>query len=165
MKNRKLGILLIIVIVFFIGVIISFSLQPAQESAETSSRVTRFIARHFVRGFNEMKPLKKMEIISSMDNLVRKCAHFTEYTLLGILLLLFFRNLNAVRRPLYVTVPAGIAVAAADEFLVQFFIPGRSPEWRDVLIDTAGIVTGAVLILLVILIVKKTRARKRKAAA
>ena len=69
--------------------------------------------------------------------LIRKTAHFTEYLLLGLTLR------RGMDKPLH-AVPAGIAYAVSDE-IHQFFVPGRSCEFRDMCIDAAGVIAGVFL--------------------
>lgn len=75
-------------------------------------------------------------------SLIRKCAHFTEYTILGILACL------SVKKERRFSMIAGcILVACLDETL-QLFVPGRSGEIRDVLIDASGVIFGMGIYLL-----------------
>ena len=77
--------------------------------------------------------------------IVRKAGHFLEYAVLGVLARGLLASLRSERdvRPL----PAGLLVAlvpVADE-CIQLFVPGRSGQPTDVLIDLAGMVAGALL--------------------
>lgn len=78
----------------------------------------------------------------SGSGLLRKVAHFTEFTVLGLLLRWLFALLRKQYR--YV-LPLGMAAACVDE-TIQFFVPGRSPGLLDVGIDTCGILTGMFLL-------------------
>ena len=72
------------------------------------------------------------------DTILRKGAHMTEYSILGLLLL------RALGREL----PAfalGIAYAITDE-IHQHFVRGRHASPVDVLIDTAGVAIGVFLV-------------------
>lgn len=73
--------------------------------------------------------------------IVRKTAHFTEYALFG-----FFaaRALKLDKKSLWFSIAIAAIYATTDE-IHQSFIPGRSCELRDVLIDTAGAVFGALI--------------------
>lgn len=76
---------------------------------------------------------------------VRKCAHFTVYLILGILvisLLSEYRILN-FKTVLY-TLLIVFLYACSDEFH-QLFVSGRSSEIRDVLIDSSGGFIGSYL--------------------
>jgi VanZ family protein len=68
------------------------------------------------------------------DTLLRKAAHFTEYAILGALLL------RALGRELP-AFAAGVLYAVSDE-LHQHFVSGRHASPVDVLIDAAGIALG-----------------------
>lgn len=76
---------------------------------------------------------------------VRKCAHFTIYLILGILvisLLSEYRILN-FKTVLY-TLLIVFLYACSDEFH-QLFVSSRSSEIRDVLIDSSGGFIGSYL--------------------
>lgn len=75
--------------------------------------------------------------------LLRKLAHFTEFACLGGLLAWLFAMLQ---RHKLLSLGCGFLVACADE-TIQRFVPGRGPSFRDVLIDTSGVITGIVLLL------------------
>ncbi len=66
------------------------------------------------------------------DHVLRKCAHFAEYAVLGAL----------------------TAAALCDE-TIQLFVPGRSGQIADVWLDTAGYLTGALLTLLIFRLCRK----------
>lgn len=81
-------------------------------------------------------------------HLVRKMAHFCEYTLEGFLLMLCMRVYS--RRPLrHITVPmlAGVLTALTDE-TIQLFSEGRSSQVTDVWLDSAGVLAGILAALL-----------------
>ena len=84
------------------------------------------------------------------DHIVRKLAHFCEYTLEGFLLMLCMRvyTRNYVW---HISVPllGGVLTALADE-TIQIYSPGRSSQVTDVWLDSAGAMTGilAALVLL-----------------
>lgn len=85
---------------------------------------------------------------------LRKLAHFMEFCSLGMLLSWLFYMVSDKRwhRFFYPSV-IGAAVACMDE-TIQIFAVNRGPGIRDVLIDTAGVLLG-VLILFVIAICKR----------
>lgn len=67
---------------------------------------------------------------------VRKCAHMTLYLVLAALLLFALARLSRVRRAGAVLTLSGV-LATLDEYH-QTFVPGRSGELRDVLVDLGG---------------------------
>lgn len=92
---------------------------------------------------------------------IRKLAHFTEFALLGGELFLLGGFFRAPYMPLG-ALPLSFLVACTDEFLIQRRVPGRSGEWRDVLIDTAGAIAGMILVFLWILIKEKIVRKKKR---
>jgi VanZ family protein len=75
--------------------------------------------------------------LGTWDFALRKLAHFCEYGVLGLLLGRAFG-----REPL--AAAAGILYAASDE-LHQHFVAGRHAAFRDVAIDSAGVLVGVLL--------------------
>ena len=81
--------------------------------------------------------------------LLRKLAHFTEFTCLGLILSWLFRMLREKKwEHLLLPLAAGILAAATDE-TIQIFVPNRGPALKDVGIDTAGVLLGIVIINLI----------------
>ena len=76
---------------------------------------------------------------------VRKCAHFTEYMVLGILATHAF-DIEG-RRTFDVLLPTAVfllLIPSIDE-TIQLFVPGRAGMITDVMIDCCGAMTGVVL--------------------
>jgi VanZ family protein len=76
--------------------------------------------------------------LGTWDDVLRKCAHVTEYAILGFLLL------RATGRELPALV-LGVLYAASDEFH-QHFVHGRHGSPVDVLIDSVGLLIGIFVI-------------------
>ena len=77
------------------------------------------------------------------SGLLRKIAHFTEFTALGTVLGWLFGMLE---KKLYWPLLLGTAAACVDE-TIQHFVPGRGPGIRDIAIDTAGVAVGIGLLV------------------
>ena len=119
--------------------------------ADLSSRESAFFVR-VVLLFWDADP-------GLVTHLVRKCAHFTEFALLGASLLpaacdLYDRRQSgdAGRSSAGVRRAAGVGAwlfgtlyAVTDE-VHQIFVAGRSCELTDVLIDSAGVLAGVLAI-------------------
>ncbi len=78
------------------------------------------------------------------SGILRKLAHFTEFTALGMCLAWLHGMLGKGKIRPFVW---GVLAAAADE-TIQCFVPERGPGIRDVCIDSAGVLTGIVLLWL-----------------
>src|SRR5699024_9669514 len=83
---------------------------------------------------------------------IRKSAHFTAYLLLGMLVLHALRKPS--RKGCTVAFLISLLYAISDEFH-QLFVPGRSGEIRDVVIDSMGAATGIGVYMLGILIIRR----------
>lgn len=93
------------------------------------------------------------------QGILRKIAHFTEFCSLGMLVCFISCLLNAkVWMQWGIPAGVGVAVAAIDE-TIQYFIPGRGPQLRDVGIDSLGVVLGICVAMLLIWL--KFRRQKR----
>ena len=78
------------------------------------------------------------------SGVLRKLAHFTEFTALGMSLAWLHGMLEKGKiRPVF----WGVLAAVADE-TIQCFVPERGPGIRDVCIDSAGVLTGIILLWL-----------------
>lgn len=79
---------------------------------------------------------------SSGGGLLRKLAHFTEFTALGMCLAWLHGMLEKGKlRPFL----WGVLAASVDE-TIQRFVPDRGPSVKDVCIDSAGVLTGIILL-------------------
>ena len=135
-----------ILCIIWMLVIFWFSAQVADDSQEMSDFFVHLLDAVF------SLDIMRNEIIRDMTSfLVRKAAHMSEYAVLAILFGLTIREYK--KEPWLLP-----ALAATDEFH-QLFVPGRSGQLKDVLIDTAG---GALGLVLLALILYLKRRRKMK---
>ena len=130
--------------------IYSFSAQPANSSSSSSY----YISKKLVSAVNTVSgqgwdDWQIEQYAAKIHGPVRKLAHITEYFLLAV----------AVSFPLYVYGVRGILLmllagvicvgyACADEYH-QSLVSGRSASFRDVAIDSIGILIGVVLTRLI----------------
>ena len=110
------------------------SLLPGEVSGAFSDWVKGILEAIFAQG--TPKP--------SSGGLLRKLAHFTEFTALGMLLC--WRT-GMQRKPIPLALGCGVIAACIDE-TIQIFVPDRGPALRDVGIDSLGVLAGIVLVLL-----------------
>ena len=101
--------------------------------------------------------------LSTLIFLVRKTAHFIEYAILGSLFFLNLKNtpLGLIKHPLAMSILFSFLYACTDE-LHQIFVPGRSAQFRDVLIDTLGASFGIAITYLTIKFFEKIKTRSDK---
>lgn len=147
--------LLDILLFLWMIIIYSFSNQVADISSNTSGNTIRFFVN--IISSNKFDEESKEKIISDLQPVVRKLAHFFVYTLGGILL---YNLLNTYEIEFFKKVGiawiTGTLYSITDE-IHQVFVPGRSGEIGDVLIDSSGVLVGIGIVLLFIKIFKKER--------
>ena len=151
----KQKLILLIVLIGIMGFIYYMSAQPVVRSGEMSFRIDRLVCRLFVDGFENMTAEQQQVAVYDMDFRVRKSAHFLEYTMLGLILMLTGRTFLTSHQKTAAML-TGAVYAALDEFH-QYFVPGRACQVRDVLIDYSGIVTGILTALLLMRIIRAIR--------
>ncbi|MBR6689438.1 MAG: VanZ family protein [Clostridia bacterium] len=145
---KKQTILRIISIIFVLAWMITvfmLSHQIAEESSKTSSNFITVIIKLFNKDI-EQEQLETM--ILKVEMIVRKLAHFVLYTLGGMLITIMFINFKEyITKTKIASFLLGATYAITDE-IHQLFIPGRSGEIRDVLIDSTGVLLGVFIIYL-----------------
>lgn len=144
-------------------VIFAFSAQTAEESTMVSNSVGIMVGNLIVPGFDGWNMGQQLEFAEQIEYGVRKCAHWMEYALLGVLLvgalvdtgkvksvemnsaeLNTAPNRNSRRKQILASTAIGICYACSDEFH-QLFVPGRSGQVTDVLLDSFGVIVGVIL--------------------
>lgn len=120
--------------VIWMGLIFFFSHQPA----DSSDRQSGFFV-------SLLEPITPVADTSLLSFLTRKAAHITIYFILGVLIYGAVRKHTSSRKKaILISIGAVLGYAALDE-IHQLFIPGRSGEVRDVIIDTIAGTAGVFL--------------------
>lgn len=156
MKKNIIRIILLILLITTFNIIFGFSGQNGEESSGVSRKVTQFIVENILHSPQE----SKIQMIEQMEGIVRKLAHFSIYTVVGILLmgLLSTYNIEEMKR-IYISIVIGTVYATSDE-IHQFFIPGRAAKFTDVMIDIMGVILGITIVLLFLKILVKNKHKK-----
>ena len=145
-KNQRVVDVLLVII----WMVLIFVMSGA--SADTSRGQSGIVVELVRRIFNISSD--QPELLDSLATIVRKCAHAFEYFVLGILLLNVIRQFWPMMckkswvKYWYLAV-VGAAIYAVTDEVHQAFVPGRSCELRDIIIDTvaAGVGVGMVMLL------------------
>lgn len=143
-------IISIILVILWMIIVFWFSSQIGDDSQVTSGNTIRKIIT-FIN--NNIDKLKLEEIIETLQPFTRKLAHFTLYTLGGILIFNMFSSFKLKNKEkIYFSILSGAVYAITDE-VHQLFVPGRSGMIKDVFIDSLGIITGVIICLIIIKII------------
>lgn len=127
--KKKLSIILVLIWMIIIFIMSSFN---ATDSANQSNFIVNIIANIF-----------NINNIILLSLIIRKLAHFTEYLILGILVINMFTKNNA-KKSCLLSILLCIIYATSDE-IHQIFTPGRACQIKDILIDSVGSITGVYL--------------------
>lgn len=150
-------------VIAWMTVIFSFSAQPAEISSETSGLPAKILAKIIKPDFDAYSPEYQTLLLDRCQFIVRKSAHFSVYTILGILTYIAFTSFRKPSSKMKFLLSAVICLlyAGGDE-LHQFFVPGRSCKLTDILIDFSGSLFGIFFCTLIIVNLLKKRKRKKK---
>lgn len=145
---------LIIISIIWICFIFFNSFQTGTQSGAISGSFVTWIYNALLSINIEIDP-------SILSRVIRKGAHIFEFFILGILLTLLFLEykLQDKYRIIY-SISLALLIAIIDE-TIQTFIPGRSGNAIDVLIDTIGIVLGIGLVVLINLFNSRKKKKKK----
>ena len=129
--------------------IFCFSMENAEKSDRRSGVFSSAVISIFYPEYNHLDAEEQQAIYDNVQHVVRKCAHFTEYMMLGFLIRLcleswFGHRMNKYRILALIGFGAGTAYACSDE-MHQLAIDGRSGQWTDVLVDSSGVLAGVTL--------------------
>lgn len=92
---------------------------------------------------------EKEKVLKYLVFPVRKCAHLSLYLILGILVISLLREYMVINTKLVLLSLLICVLYACSDEIHQLFVPGRSGEVRDVLIDTLGACLGVSFYYLV----------------
>ena len=123
--------------------IFCMSAKDATQSSKMSGGLIRRIAPLINHKFHLLDEMAQATFVESLQDVVRTLAHFFEFTLLGVLSFFSFRfTLNCRKKGVIYGVLMGWLYALSDE-IHQIFVPGRTFQLKDILVDCGGILLGA----------------------
>lgn len=156
MKNNSCSLRFKIAVFLITTAIIAFafihSSMPSEQSAEESGNVLGVL--QYLFGFLGLDD-------GLSDHIVRKAAHFIEYTALGVMFVFcaYSFNRNRPYKFLPLIAGSGLFTAVIDE-TIQLNVPGRAGMITDVWLDFLGVLTGAALMLVIFVIYIRIRQNK-----
>lgn len=155
--NIKINILravLIILLLANLWIIFGFSNQNGKESGSLSRKITEVITKN-IKAIQNLEIYQKEKVLSKIEHIVRKIAHFSLYTSVGFLTMSLMSTYKLTyKQRIILSLCIGITYAITDE-IHQMYVPNRGPSLGDVLIDTSGVIFGILIVILGIKIYKK----------
>lgn len=162
MKKKWPRVVALILLAFCISVILGFSLSSGGESHSQSGRVETVIVDFCHKNnisinhkyFKIYAPFVKDPNNITLEEAVRKTAHFTEYFALGLLCAvcgsLLYRHRYSV-----IFLFLGAATALLDERVIQLhLVAGRTSSYKDVLLDCIGFYSAFAIFILIVLLIR-----------
>lgn len=139
--NKFWRIASVILCVLCVGFIFSNSVDNAARSSDKSGAVVA-VLQGIVDGFTDG--------VTVNEAFVRTAAHFSEFALLGFLILFAVWTFTPKYiRNIFIALFMTLAVAVTDEML-QMFSDGRVSDVADVAVDFLGSVTGMVFFVFIV---------------
>ena len=138
MKRTLFRIVILMLLAGTFVTIFGFSNQ----NGESSSSVSRKVARKIINVFPYTKDLSE----TTKTKIVERSQ--------PILIMTFISTYNVkLLKKFIISILVGLSYAISDEFH-QSFIPGRTASPIDVIIDTVGVFTGIIIVLILISVYK-----------
>lgn len=157
---KKIRAVSFVITIFIMALIFFFSSQNSDKSTEVSDGITIKIVETVSPGLPQEKKAKAAE---DLRVYVRKTAHFTLFASLGAAAFATIKANGKTNNKRAAAQALAIAVlyACSDE-IHQIFISGRTAMITDVLIDSAGALTGIGVIFLLYRLFCKHKIKKER---
>jgi len=158
--NKKI-IISWILVALWASFIFIMSSMDTNESNDKSKKVISEVVEKSYETTNDLNitnkqpsKWKRKKIVGELNQPLRKVAHATEYLILTILLIIAITQsgISGKRAFLYALLVCFI-YACTDEYH-QTFVKGRTGQFTDSLIDTAGGVIGCLLVIAISWLIK-----------
>lgn len=163
MNKAKLIVLRVVFLILLIITCVTIFEFSAQEVTESDGTSRRVLAKIIDIVFKDINQEEKHQLIDQWNIFIRKLAHFSIYTLVGIWSMAFISTFNIGKyKSTGISLIVGILYASSDEYH-QSFVPGRGPSIIDVGIDSLGVFTGICIVLIIIFIYKTLKKHKKNA--
>lgn len=149
MKINILRAILIVLLLLQMWIIFGFSNQDGEKSGSISRQITEVITKN-ISVIQNLPKDEKQIVLKRVEHIVRKIAHFSIYTVIGLLLMSLMSTYKIKQKNRIVTSAIiGLLYAISDE-IHQAFIPGRGPQITDVGIDFSGVIMGIFIAYIII---------------
>ena len=163
MKKNILRAILMLLLLSTFFIIFGFSSQDGEKSGNISKKITEEIITRIPQ-IQEKEQNEREAITLRIEKVIRKIAHFSIYTAVGLLLMALISTFEIKEKNrIIISLIIGIIYASSDE-IHQSFVPERSPMITDVMIDTMGVMLGILLIMLGKAIIKKYKKDSKEMA-
>ncbi|MEG1887136.1 MAG: VanZ family protein, partial [Oscillospiraceae bacterium] len=109
--------------------------------------------------YSALPELQQVDIVISLNSIIRSCAHFSIFGLLGVLVALAFLPYKLNSHMRNVIAAAFCLFYAFSDEIHQLFVPGRAFQLFDILVDFCGSLCGIAFIYIIYIIKKKVQSK------
>ena len=149
MKINILRAILIVLLLLQMWIIFGFSNQDGEKSGTISRQITETITKN-ISSIQNLPTDEKEIAMKKVEHVVRKLAHFSIYTVIGLLLMSLMSTYKIKQNNrIAISAIIGLLYAISDE-IHQAYIPGRGPLVSDVFIDFSGVIMGIFIAYIII---------------
>jgi len=132
-----------IVVVLWIVLIFTLSVQTSEQSAGLSTMVTEIIVKAVLWVVPMDTDVRASDaIVAQFHNIIRKFAHGGLYFVLGVLVINSYMKTGTKGFKAYIYALIFCVVYAVTDEVHQTFVVGRSGQISDIIIDTFGAIVG-----------------------
>lgn len=150
----------VVLLVIWMAFIFSMSSQNSEVSSNTSGEAIRVVLS-IIPKFNEQPEEVKVNVVEKLQFITRKSAHFIAYMIFGIISMLLLLQYGKINKKPLLAFLICVAFAISDE-VHQLFVPGRSGQLKDVMIDSSGSLVGIGIVLLGLKLLESRKQRKTR---
>lgn len=137
---------IILVLLWMMMIFLLSNEEAVQSSKKSDGLIIRSVELFTGKSLSVQE---KEKVLKYLVFPVRKCAHLSLYLILGILVISLLREYMVINAKLVLLSLLICFLYACSDEIHQLFVPGRSGEVRDVLIDTLGACLGVSFYYLV----------------
>lgn len=138
--NKKYIICLILLFIW-----LGFIFIMSNTNSVDSTKQSKTLINKVLTTTNNITNMDIDSVTRKIHKPVRKLAHITEFFILSIIVIMLLKNkIIDYNKLLLISMSICFIFACIDEFH-QTFIPGRTGQFSDVLIDMIGVIFGCLL--------------------
>ena len=156
-RLSKRQIVFLVLSVLFAIMIFCFSARNGEESTEDSYTVGMEFGRIVHPDFKNWSEEAQLAFAAKVDHPIRKLAHAAEYAVFAMLLCGVWLDVRRKRKVSALFAWGTATVYAATDEFHQLFVPGRSGQVKDVLLDSCGAAVGVLILMLVAALIRFIR--------
>lgn len=138
-------IFLFAMLFYYYIIIASFSAQTATVSSSSSEGVTALIYDTVVSLLDKNGSIGKKYFVEAAEHIVRKCAHFGNFTLYSLFVSAYVVSFKEKTLKLAAVAFSVCVQSAVFDEVHQLFVQGRSCQLSDMLIDSSGAMLGILI--------------------